>query len=266
MIFIIYLILGALAGTLAGLFGIGGGLVIVPVLIVSFDWQGVSPSVATHLAVGTSLATIIFTSVSSVSGHHHQRAVVWQVVKPLAVGLTFGAIAGVLTAGLLPGLMLRLIIGVFAVFIGLQMVLALTPKATRKLPGNKVLAGVGCGIGWASAIFGIGGGSMTVPYLIWHNVVMQRAVGTSAACGLPIALMGTVTNIAQGWQLPSLPHWSVGFIYLPALAGIVLASVPFARLGAKLAHCLPAATLKRCFSVLLFVVGGRFILQGLNMG
>lgn len=265
MVVLTYLILGSCAGVLAGLFGIGGGLIIVPTLIISFDLKGVAPEVATHLAVGTSLATIIFTSLSSIVSHHRKAAVRWAVFRPLAIGLTLGAIAGVLTAGSLSGSLLRLFIGIFAVAIGVQMALALKPKPARSLPRDSALVGVGGIIGWAAAIFGIGGGSMTVPYLNWNNISIQQAVGTSAACGLPIALMGAATNVVEGWQAPELPVWSLGFVYLPALAGIALTSIPFARVGAGLAHRLPATTLKRCFSLLLFIVGGRFILQGLEV-
>ena len=265
MVFFIYMLLGACAGTLAGLFGIGGGLIIVPVLIFSFDLLQVDPAVATHLAVGTSLATIIFTSVSSIKTHHDKQGVIWSVFRPMAVGLLVGAVLGVMTAGLLPGMVLRLIIGVFAIVIGIQMALALQPKPHRNLPGLPVLATVGGGIGWASAIFGIGGGSLSVPYLTWCNVRMQQAVGTSAACGFPIAVMGALTNVWEGWNVDTLPQWSLGYIYLPAAVGIILTSVPFARLGAKLAHRLPSKTLKRIFSVLLFVVGGRFLYQSLGV-
>ncbi|WP_020409333.1 sulfite exporter TauE/SafE family protein [Hahella ganghwensis] len=261
MVFLTYMILGAMAGVLAGLFGIGGGLIIVPVLIFSFDILKVDPSVSTHLAVGTSLGTIIFTSLSSIKSHHDKGAVLWPVFRPMAVGLVVGSMFGVLTAGLLSGMALRLVIGIFAVIIGIKMALAAQPKPHRNLPGNASLAAVGGGIGWASAIFGIGGGSLSVPYMTWCNVRMQQAVGTSAACGFPIALMGALTNIYEGYGDAALPEWSLGFIYLPALVGIVLTSVPFARVGAKLAHRLPSTTLKRIFSILLFIVGGRFLYQ-----
>jgi len=264
MVFFIYMLLGACAGTLAGLFGIGGGLIIVPVLIFSFDLLKVDPTVATHLAVGTSLATIIFTSVSSIKAHHNKQGVIWPVFRPLSVGLLVGAIFGVLTAGLLSGMVLRLIIGFFAIVIGIQMALALQPTPDRNLPGAPGLVAVGGGIGWASAIFGIGGGSLSVPYLTWCNVRMQQAVGTSAACGFPIAVTGALTNVWEGWNVETLPQWSLGYIYLPATVGIVLTSMPFARLGAKLAHRLPTKILKRIFSVLLFVVGGRFLYQSLG--
>ncbi len=258
-----YLLLGAFAGTLAGLFGVGGGLIIVPALVLSFEWQGVSAQVATHLAVGTSLATIVFTSISSMRSHHLKGAVRWPVFWPMGIGLVLGAMAGVMTAASLDGAWLRFVIGLFACLIGLQMALALKPKPSRDLPGKPVLVGVGGGIGWASAICGIGGGSLSVPFLTWCNMRMQLAVGTSAAFGLPIALSGALTNIAGGWSEPLLPEGSLGFVYLPALVGIVLMSVPFARVGAKIAHRLPGDILKRGFSVLLFVVGGRFLYQSI---
>ncbi len=260
MLFGLYLGLGALAGTLAGLFGIGGGLVIVPVLIFSFGLQGVNPDVAAHLAVGTSLATIVFTSLSSVRSHHRKQGVRWDIFRPMTAGIVLGAILGAWTASLLSGPALELIIGVFVILVALKMLLDVNPSAGRAVPGTVGLAGAGAGIGWASAIFGIGGGTLTVPFLSWCNVRMQQAVGTSAACGLPIAIAGALTNIATGWRQPELPELSLGFIYLPALVGIVVTSVFFARFGADLAHRLDAQLLKRIFAVVLILVGIRFLL------
>lgn len=256
----LYLALGAFAGTLAGLFGIGGGLVIVPVLIFSFDLQGVSSDIAAHLAVGTSLATIVFTSISSIRAHHGKQAVRWDIVRAMSVGIVFGAAVGAVTVSLLSGEMLELIIGVFVTLVAFKMFFDLNPSAARTVPGNTGLGGAGLGIGWASAIFGIGGGTLTVPFLSWCNVRMQTAVGTSAACGFPIALAGALTNIGTGWNHPALPDWSLGFIYLPAMVGIVATSVIFARVGAALAHKLDARVLKKIFAVLLLVVGLRFLL------
>ena len=256
-----YLLLGAAAGLLAGLFGIGGGLIIVPALVFGFEAQGVSGEVAVHLAVGTSLATIVFTSVSSVKSHHDKRAVLWPLFRPMAVGLLAGALLGAMTAAQMNGVWLRLLIGLFAILIGVQMALGLRPRPGREVPGQAGLVATGTAIGWASAIFGIGGGSLTVPFLTWCNVRMQEAVGTSAACGLPIALMGAMGNVWQGSGEPLSPAWSLGYLYVPALLGIVLTSVPFAKVGARLAHNLPGDKLRRWFSVLLFVVGGRFFLQ-----
>ncbi|MEQ5836897.1 sulfite exporter TauE/SafE family protein [Marinobacter sp. NFXS9] len=260
ILFAIYLVLGACAGVLAGLFGIGGGLVIVPVLIFSFGLQGFDPEIAAHLAVGTSLATIVFTSISSVRSHHARDAVDWPVFRSMAVGIVIGAMIGAWTASLLSGAALELIIGVFVILVGLKMLFDVKPKPGRNVPGKPGLVAAGGGIGWASAIFGIGGGTLTVPFLSWCNVRMQRAVGTSSACGLPIAIAGALTNIATGWQAPSLPEYSLGFIYLPALVGIVATSVLFARVGAALAHRLDAMLLKRIFAMVLLVVGIRFLI------
>ncbi len=255
-----YLCLGAVAGTLAGLFGIGGGLIIVPALVFSFTLQGVSADVLTHMAVGTSLATIIFTSFSSVKAHHAKGAVLWRVFKPLAVGIVIGAALGAHTASELSGKALQTIIGIFALVIAAQMAFGLAPSATRALPDKGSLGAAGGVIGWASAIFGIGGGSLTVPYLTWCNVNMQKAVATSAACGLPIAVAGATMNIYEGWAHPSLPEYSFGFVYWPALIGIVSTSMLFAKFGAKLAHRLPSLVLKRIFALLLVAVGLKFLL------
>jgi len=256
----LYLVLGAVAGTLAGLFGIGGGLVIVPVLIFSFDLMDFSPDIAAHLAVGTSLATIVFTSFSSIRSHHQHKAVNWEIVRAMAVGILLGAVLGAVTASMLSGASLQLIIGIFVILMAVKMFLDVNPKPGRDVPGRPGLGGAGAGIGWASALFGIGGGTLTVPFLSWCNVRMQDAVGTSAACGFPIAFAGALANMATGWNHPELPSLSAGFIYLPAFAGIVLASVLFASVGANLAHRLDARVLKKIFAVFLIVVGIRFLI------
>lgn len=256
----LYLALGVFAGTLAGLFGIGGGLVIVPVLIFSFGLQGVSTEIAAHLAVGTSLATIVFTSISSIRSHHLHEAVRWDIFRHMAVGIVIGAVIGAWTASRLSGEVLELVIGVFVTLVALKMLLEVNPRPGRDVPGAKGLSGAGAGIGWASAIFGIGGGTLTVPFLSWCNLRMQQAVGTSAACGLPIAVAGALANIGTGWQNPHLPELSMGFIYLPAFLGIVITSVLFVRVGAGLAHRLDAALLKKFFAVFLILVGLRFLL------
>lgn len=255
----LYLALGAFAGTLAGLFGIGGGLVIVPVLIFSFGLQGVSGEIAAHLAVGTSLATIVFTSISSIRSHQQREAVRWDIVRSMVIGIVIGAALGAVTASMLTGASLELIIGIFVILVALKMLLDVGPKPGRDLPGRAGLGLAGGGIGWASAIFGIGGGTLTVPFLSWCNLRMQSAVGTSAACGFPIALAGALANTGTGWNHPALPMLSIGFIYLPAFAGIVITSVPFARVGASLAHRLDARMLKKVFAVFLILVGIRFL-------
>lgn len=261
MEFAIYMLLGAAAGVMAGLFGVGGGMIIVPVLVFSFNAQGFAPEVLTHLAVGTSLATIVVTSINSTREHNRRGAVQWNLVRWLTPGILMGAALGGVTAAMINGPILQKIIGVFAICIALQLALNLNPKAAGTLPKRPELIAVGSIIGWASAIFGVGGGSLTVPFLVWRSIAMQKAVATSAACGFPIALAGTLVFIATGWHEETLPKWSIGFIYLPAVLGITMTSVFFARIGARLAHRLSPLLLKRLFALLLTVVGISFLLN-----
>ncbi|MFV8781538.1 sulfite exporter TauE/SafE family protein [Microbulbifer sp. SA54] len=263
-VLLIYLLVGIGAGTIAGLFGVGGGLIIVPALVLVFTAQGIAPEILTHMAVGTSLATIIVTSISSIRTHHGKRAVDWNIVVAMAPGILVGSWLGGTTADWLSGAWLQLLIGVFAVGIALKMWrdgLRKEPLSTDggRVPGKAGLSLAGGFIGWASAIFGIGGGSLTVPFLSRCHVVMQRAVATSAACGLPIAVAGALSFAYQGWGNVQLPEWSSGYIYWPAFFGIVLTSAWFAKLGALLAHRLSPQLLKNCFGGLLFLIGVRFV-------
>jgi uncharacterized membrane protein YfcA len=253
MEFLLYLALGACAGVLAGLFGVGGGIIIVPVLVFSFTLQGFDTSVLTHLAVGTSLATIVFTSIQSVRAHHRVGAVQWRVVGWMTLGILVGAGLGALTASYIAGPYLQKIIGVF-VFLDLR------PKASEQPHGKPGLTIAGVVIGWASAIFGIGGGSLTVPFLTWRSLTMQQAVATSSACGFPIAVASALSFMILGWHDALLPPHSLGFVYLPALVGIAVTSMFFARFGAKLAHKLSPRVLKRLFALLLVVVGTSFLI------
>lgn len=256
----LYLIVGAVSGTLAGLFGVGGGLIIVPALVYSLSAQGVSADVLTHIAVGTSLAAIVFTSINSVITHHRHAAILWPLVRFMTLGVLVGTVLGAVTAAYIQGPALQKIIGVFAVLMALQMALELKPKATRPAPQSAELIGAGGIIGWASAIFGIAGGSLTVPFLLWRSVPIQKAVATSAACGFPIALVGAVSFSMTGWNAADLPAWSTGFVYWPALIGIAATSMFFARLGAKLAHRLNPKRLKQMFSLMLLLIGANFLL------
>lgn len=256
---LIYLAAGAGAGLLAGLFGVGGGMIVVPVLIIVFQQQGIDAEVLTHMAVATSLTTIVFTSLSSVRGHHSAGAIEWSLVMKMCIGIILGTTAGVVLITEVPGPVLQVLIGIFAILLGVKMLLNWQPPGQGRLPGTPALTGAGGAIGFGSAWFGIGGGTFTVPYLSWMNIPMHRAVATSAACGIPIALTGAVTNIFSGWQHPQLPMGATGFVYWPAVLGIVLTSVPFAAVGARLAHRLDATLLKKAFAVLLCVIGVRFI-------
>ncbi|MRI31912.1 hypothetical protein EOPP23_02730 [Endozoicomonas sp. OPT23] len=260
MIFLSYLILGALAGTLAGLFGIGGGLIIVPALVYSFQVQGVAPEILTHLAVGTSLATIVVTSISSIKAHHARGAVQWPMFVVLAAGILLGSWLGVLTATQMSGQTLQRAIGIFALTVAVKMWFGFKVAEGSTTPGKPVMVLAGSIIGWASSIFGIGGGTLSVPFLRRCHLTMGKAVATSAACGLPIAIMGTSANIYLGHGNPLLPEMSTGFVYWPAFVGIVLASMFFARLGAHLAHSLPSDKLQKMFAVFLMLVGMEFLI------
>lgn len=262
--FLLYLVLGVFSGVLAGLFGIGGGLIVVPVLVYSFTAQGLDPNVLTHMAVGTSLATIVFTSINSIAGHQKRGAINWYVVRWMTVGLLFGSVLGGKMAAWLPGADLQVIIGVFAICMSVQLFFGLGTKhaadALFTLPTKLWLSISGAVVGCASSIFGIGGGSLTVPLLSWKRMPMKNAVGTSAACGMPIAIFGALSFLYFGWSAPDRPAHSVGYIYLPALIGIAATSMFSAGLGVKLAHKLSPVLLKRLFAVLLLCVGLNFVL------
>lgn len=257
---ILYAGLGAFAGILAGLLGVGGGLVIVPVLLMIFEAAGHASDRLIHLAVGTSLATIVFTSISSVLAHHSRGSVRWDVFWRMTPGIVIGALLGSALADRMPGTELRTVFGLFELAVAAQMAFGGRPSPHRQLPNRFGLAGVGSVIGAVSAIVGIGGGTMTVPFLAWCNVAMHKAVGTSAACGLPIAVAGATGFMLTGWEDPGLPQPALGYVYLPALFGIVAASMLFAPLGARMAHAIPAASLKRIFAVFLAFLGIRMLI------
>lgn len=263
---IIYLLIGAIAGFAAGLFGVGGGLIIVPILYVVFTQMHYDPSIIMHMALGTSLATIIVTSISSVSAHHKKGAVLWQVFRNLTPGLALGAFMGAGIADYLSGQGLQLLIGCFALWVAFKMFrgasVAVDPQ--QKLPAVPLQVMAGGGIGIASAIFGIGGGSLTVPYLNRHGVIMQKAVATSAACGLPIAVAGALGFMWFGKQSAVAMPNTIGYVHIYAFIGISVMSFITAKLGAKVAHMLSPAMLKRCFACLLTVVGSYFMYKGLN--
>lgn len=254
-----FLATGALAGFLAGLLGVGGGLIIVPALVAVFESSGFASGHVLHMALGTSLASIVFTSISSLRAHHARGAVRWPVVGRMAAGLALGTFGGAWLAARLPSLGLKWFFVLFAYLVAIQMLAGFKPKPSRQLPKTGGLLASGGLIGAVSAFVGIGGGSLSVPFLTLCNLPMQQAVGTSAALGLPIALGGLAGYAFNGAGLAQLPAWSLGFVYLPALAGIVLASFATAPLGAALAHRLPVARLKQCFAALLIVIASRML-------
>jgi uncharacterized membrane protein YfcA len=270
-VFIIYyLIAGAFAGILAGLFGIGGGMIIVPALIYIFKAQGVPEATLTHIGIGTSLATIIVTSISSLRAHNSRGAVNWNVWKRMAPGLVAGSLIGAGIASVIQGNSLQALIGIGAFLVGLKILFmknkALEENDLSKLPSPAVQTGLGGCIGIISAIFGIGGGTLTVPILSYCGLKIKNAVGTSAACGLPIASAGAVGFFVFGQFIDpnikeTLPNGVLGFVHVYAFLCVSLASFFTAGIGAKLAHKLPATTLKKAFAVLLLIVGVKLVLN-----
>lgn len=252
-----YMLPGCVAGLLAGLLGVGGGLVIVPILLYMLPLQGIDTPYINHLALGTSLASIVFTSLSSVRAHHKRGAVLWDSALRFAPGILAGTFLGGCIAARLPSRPLTIIFIIFLCCMALQMFMNMKPKAARGLPGGAGLTGAGAGIGFVSSFVGIGGGSITVPFLLWCNVDMRLAVGTSAGVGLPIALAGALSYIVNGWGLQGLPEYSFGFIYLPALLGLVTASVCTAPLGARLAYKVSVPALKRFFACFLLCMAAN---------
>ncbi|MDY6941464.1 MAG: sulfite exporter TauE/SafE family protein [Pseudomonadota bacterium] len=250
---------GLLAGIMAGLFGIGGGLVIVPALLVAFRSQNIPPELTMHLALGTSLATIVVTSISSVLAHRAKGAIRWDVVSRLAPGVALGAILGAFAADFMPGALLQALFALFALIMALTMAMDFKPSAHRSLPGRSGLLVVGSVIGTLSALAGIGGGSLTVPFLSYCNVAMRYAVGIAAACGFPIALAGSAGYLLAGWGQADLPAYSTGYIYWPAFFGITVATATSAPLGARLAHRFSERRMKQLFAGFLVIVGLRLL-------
>ena len=255
-----YLISGAVAGLMAGLLGIGGGLIIVPALAIVFAQQGFSADTVMHYAVGTSLATIIPTSISSLLAHQRRGSVHWTVVRRMVPGILLGALASAWLARQMSSTALALVFGVFVLLVSGQLLLGAKPAPHRQLPGAIGLGVTGSVIGLLSGLLGIGGGTLSVPFLLWNRVDIRLAVGTAATIGLPIAIAGTAGFILSGLQAPAQPGYNSGFVYWPAVAAVVLASVPAAPLGARLAHYLPRATLQRVFALLLVIIGLKMIL------
>ena len=256
-----YLGVGAIAGILAGLLGIGGGLIIVPMVVFCLTRQEIPHEFIMHIALGTSMASIIFTSVSSFLAHHRRGAVRWMVVRRIALGILLGTFLGACIAARMSTDFLKGFFVIFLYYVAIQMLMNKKPKPSRELPGQAAMFGVGNVIGVVSSLVGIGGGTLSVPFMMWCNMAVHEAIGTSAAIGFPIAIAGTVGYIFNGLQVSGLPEYSFGYIYLPALAGIVCASVVTAPLGVYLAHSLPVNKLKRVFAFLLFVVGTRMLLS-----
>ncbi|MBI3897165.1 MAG: sulfite exporter TauE/SafE family protein [Gammaproteobacteria bacterium] len=258
---VVLLLIGAVAGVMAGLLGIGGGVIVVPALAFLFERQGVSPAVVMQMAIGTSLAAIVFTSLSSIRAHHARGAVRWPAFWQLLPGILIGGLVGAAIAHGLSGKMLKVLFGGFILLVALQLAWKLAPVPHRPLPGRPLMLGWGGLIGALSSLFGIGGGTISVPFLMWCSVPTVQAIATAAAIGLPIALAGTAGYVLTGWNVAELPPGSLGYVALMPMLALAAASVLFAPLGARLAHRLQQLTLRRIFALFLTAVGLRLLLS-----
>jgi uncharacterized protein len=254
-------LLGTVTGFLAGLLGIGGGMMMVPFMTIILTAKGYPGEYTIKMAVATSLATICFTSLASVRAHARRGAVLWPVVRVLAPGILLGSVAGAQIAVALPGKSLGVLFAVFVAFSATQMILDRKPKPSRTMPGTLGTFGMGGLIGLLSSLVGAGGAFVSVPFMTWCNVKIHDAVGTSAALGFPIALAGTLGYVWAGRDLPQMPPGSMGYLYLPGLAIISLASISTAPVGARTAHRMDIRPLRKLFAIVLYILAGYFLLR-----
>ncbi len=246
------LAMGCFGGFAAGLLGVGGGMILVPFITMVLAARGVPDELVVHMAIATSLGTIMFTSLSSVRAHHKHGAVVWRIVKLLAPGILIGSTVGPWIGKQMNTATLSMFFGVFVAFSATQMLVNKKPAAARDLPKALGMFAAGGVIGMLAGLVGAGGGFVSVPFMTWCGVRIHNAVATSAALGFPIALAGTLANVVYGWGEPGLPEYSLGFIYVPALLIIVAASVVMAPIGARTAHRMPVRQLQRIFALILY--------------
>lgn len=259
-----YLAAGVLAGFLGGLLGVGGGVVIVPILLFLFGAQHFSPDYMMHMAVATSLASIMFTSLASLRAHHSHSAVRWDIVMQITPGILAGALAGTFLVARLPSDWLKNFFVVFIFYVATQLLFNIGPHAKRQIPGIAGMFATGGLIGLVSSFVGIGGGTLSVPFMTSCNVKMHDAIGTSAAIGFPIAFAGALGYLLNGLSAENLPYGSLGYIHLPALGGIVISSMLIAPLGARAAHTLPVKKLKKYFALFLYIIAVSLLLKSLQ--
>jgi uncharacterized membrane protein YfcA len=256
---ILYQLTGAVAGLAAGLLGIGGGLIIVPILFFIFSQQPVAAEHVMHMALATSLATIIITSFASARAHHQRGAVLWPIVFSLSPGIIIGAWLGAMFASMLASDVLRPVFGLFELIVALYLLANYKPGTHGNHISRTASFTGGTVIGSVSSIVGIGGGTLTVPFLLWHSMPIRNAVASSAACGFPIAVAGTAAYIVSGWNVSGLTPHTLGYVNLPAFALIIVTSMVTAPLGASLAHKLPETTLRTVFALVLIALGVKML-------
>jgi len=252
---------GAFVGFLAGLLGIGGGMTLVPILAALFSAQALTPDHSVHLALGTGMASVIFTSSASVREHNRLGAVDWGIVRCLAPGMVGGTLLSTLASGWVAQRSLALAFAVIVYGGALQLLLGKKPAAARTMPGFAGTIAVGLAIGIVCGLVSAGGAFLTVPFMLFCGVAMHTAIGTAAAVSIPVAVIGTIGFVVSGWRVEALPTLSLGFVYLPALAALVIGSVLTAPFGARAAHRLPVATLKRVFAGLLILLATKMVVS-----
>ena len=259
------LAIGSCTGFLAGLLGVGGGMLMMPFVTLILGQHGVAPGLAVKMAIATSMATILFTSLTSLRAHHQRGAVRWDIVRRMAPGIVIGGLlAGAGVFALVKGSALALCFSLFVGFSATQMLLDRKPAPARQMPGAVGAAAVGAGIGFVSGLVGAGGAFLATPFMTWCNVSVHRAVATSAALGFPIALASTLGYVIGGWRLDSGVPGALGYLVLPVLAVISAASVAMAPLGARTAHALNIRQLRRVFALLLYALAGYMAWRGLT--
>jgi uncharacterized membrane protein YfcA len=256
---LVYLAIGSVVGFFAGLLGIGGGMVMVPMLAWTFSAQGLPAEQIVHLALGTSMATIVFTSVSSMRAHHAHDAVDWKVTRAMAPGILTGSFLAALAAGLIATRPLAVMFTMLVFYAATQILFDLRPRRGRELPGPAGVFAAGAGIGAISSLLAAGGAFMCIPFLAWCSVPLRRAIGTAAAVGLPIAVAGTAGYVLQGLRVAGLPPATLGYVYLPALALVVITSMLAAPLGARVAHRVPVKRLRIVFALVLYALAARML-------
>ncbi|MGI9213793.1 MAG: sulfite exporter TauE/SafE family protein [Methylococcaceae bacterium] len=267
MLFIMYGLLGSMSGLLSGLFGIGGGIILVPLLYWGFGLQGFAKEQLMIMAVATSLATIVPTSLSSGRTHHRLGYVSWSFARQLAPAIMLGALCGASVVHVLPVALFKLLVAGFQITVAITLLASKTHTSQSTPPSGDAwnhLAGWITGL--LSSLVGIGGGTLSIPYMLYRGLTARQAVATSSVCGFPIALISSLVYGVTGWNQPNLPEWNLGYIHLPAFLGVTLASVTTASIGAWLAHRLPTATLKRGLGLMVGIVGTKLLLDTLLPG
>lgn len=260
-----YLLVGAFVGFMAGLLGVGGGMILVPILLFLFAAQpasaGFPEAHLMHMALATAMATIPFTSASSVRAHHSRGGVDWSIVIGMLPGLALGAVLGTLVAGKVPGRPLAIFFAAFIFYAATTTFFDLKPKGTHVLPGRFGLSVVGTVVSFLAAFLAAGAAFMTIPFMTWCNVPLKRAVGTAAAIGFPLALAASIGYVVAGLRAGPMPAGSLGFIYGPALALVVLPSVFTAPIGARVSHRMPVKQLRIVFALMLYGIAIKMLVS-----